>query len=207
MANPASTASPVSAEAREPFLEALEALARVLAELDVPSMFIGGVAVIALGVARSTVDIDATVLAANLDLNRLVEIAEKHGFRPRVQDASGFARAHQVLLLEHHTSGIPVDITLASLPFEEEAIGSSTTINYAGTPIKIPAAGDLLVYKVVAARPRDLEDAEKLLLLYGSRLDLGRVRSIISQFADALEDPGRLEIWDRMVERLLRDAR
>ena len=170
-------------------------------------MFIGGVAVIALGVPRSTVDIDATILAANLDLKQLFEIAERHGFSSRVEDASDFARAHQVVLLEHKASGIPIDLTLASLPFEEDAIGSSTEIDYAGTPIKIPAPGDLLVYKVVAARPRDLEDAEKLLLLYGSRLDLGRVRGIISQFAGALEDPGRLELWDRMVERLLGDSR
>lgn len=196
----------MNAGSRPFFLDALLAVARVLAELDAPSMFIDGVAVIALGVPRLTVDIDATVLAANLDLNRLFEIAERHGFSPRVQDASSFAHAHQVVLLEHKASGIPVDITLASLPFEEDAIGSSTEINYAGTPIKIPAPGDLLVYKVVAAQPRDLEDAEKLLLLYGSRLDLGRIRGVISQFAGALEDPGRLEVWDRMVGRLLRDA-
>jgi hypothetical protein len=207
MANPATTGSPVSAEAWAPFLEALEALASVLAELDAPSMFIGGVAVIALGVPRSTVDIDATVVAANLDLNRLFEIAERRRFGPRVQDAPAFARLHHVVLLEHRASGIPIDITLASLPFEEDAIASSTTIDYAGTSIRIPTPGDLLVYKVVAARPRDLEDAEQLLLLYGSRLDLGRIRGILSQFAEALEDPGRLELWDRMVERLLRDAR
>lgn len=205
MEDPPAAASSVSAGSRAPFLDALEALARVLAELGVPSMVIGGVAVIALGVPRSTVDIDATVLAVNLELNRLFELAEQHGFSPRIDDAPGFARAHQVVLLEHNTSGIPVDITLASLPFEEDAIGSSTEISYAGIRINIPTPGDLLVYKLVAARPRDLEDAEKLLLLYGSRLDLGRLRGIISEFADALEDPSRLGVWDQMVQWLLRD--
>lgn len=191
----------MSAGPRVPFLDALESVARVLAELGVPSMFIGGVAVIASGVPRSTVDIDATVLAMNLKLDQLFETAERHGFRSRIDDASGFARAHQVVLLEHTDTGIPVDITLASLPFEAEAIRSSIEISYMGTAIRIPAPDDLLIYKLVAARPRDLEDAEKLLLLYGSQLDLARVRDIIGQFADALEDPGRLEMWDSMVRR------
>ena len=38
------------------FLEALDALGRALDEVDAPSMIIGGVAVIALGVPRLTVD-------------------------------------------------------------------------------------------------------------------------------------------------------
>ena len=52
-----------------------------------------------------------------------------------------------------------------------------------------------------ALESRDLEDAEKLLLLYGLRSDLARIRDIISQFAEALDDPGRLEMWDSMVRR------
>lgn len=186
---------------RVPFLDALESVARVLAELGVPSMFIGGVAVIGSGVPRSTVDIDATVLAMNLRLDQLFETAERHGFRSRIDDAPGFARAHQVVLLEHTSTGIPVDITLASLPFEAEAIRSSIEISYMGTAIRIPAPDDLLIYKLVAARPRDLEDAENLLLLYGLRLDFTRIRDVIGQFAEALDDPGRLETWDSMVRR------
>ena len=60
----------MSPEPRAPFLEAL---LRVLSQLGAPSMIIGGVAVIALGVPRLTVDIDATISAANLNLERLVE--------------------------------------------------------------------------------------------------------------------------------------
>jgi hypothetical protein len=43
-----------------PFLDAFDDLCRALDAVDAPSMIIGGVAVIAMGVPRLTVDIDAT---------------------------------------------------------------------------------------------------------------------------------------------------
>jgi uncharacterized nucleotidyltransferase DUF6036 len=139
--------------------------------------------------------------APGLEPDRILEVAETHGVGSRIQDAARFARVHQVVLLEHKASGVPIDLTLASLPFEERAIKSSHEISYAGVRIRIPEPDDLLVYKLVAARPRDLEDAEKLLLLYGSRLDLDRIRATIREFADALDDPQRLETWDALVAR------
>lgn len=191
----------VSGESSATFVDALEALSRVLADLDTPSMIIGGVAVIASGVPRSTVDIDATILALGLEPDRILEVAETHGVGSRIDDVAGFARLHQVVLLEHKASGVPIDLTLASLPFEERAIRLSSEVSYAGVVIRIPKPDDLLVYKLVAARPRDLEDAEKLLLIYGSRLDLDRIRATIREFADALGDPERLKTWDDLVTR------
>ena len=44
------------------FQAGLRALVAALSEIEAPSMIIGGVAVIAAGVPRETVDIDATVL-------------------------------------------------------------------------------------------------------------------------------------------------
>jgi hypothetical protein len=54
-------------------LEALADLAKALRQIDAPSMVIGGIAVIAHGVARQTVDIDATVLAARLEISQILE--------------------------------------------------------------------------------------------------------------------------------------
>jgi hypothetical protein len=62
--------------------------------------------------------------------------------------------------------------------------------------------GVAVIYKMVASRPRDLEDVERLLLLYGSALDIARIRETVGQFAAALEDRSRLE----NLERLLRQA-
>lgn len=76
---------------------------------------IGGIAVNANGVARTTADIDATTPGADLDVAELHSALRKEGFRPRISDAVRFARQNQVLLLEHVETGIELDLSLAWL--------------------------------------------------------------------------------------------
>ena len=111
------------------------------------------------------------------------------------------SRARQVLLAVHEASGTPVDISLAWLSFEEEALRACRTCDYAGVPIRIPRPEDLLIYKLVASRPRDLEDAEGLLILHGATMDLGRARDIVRQFAAALDDAERPQTLERLIRK------
>jgi hypothetical protein len=186
---------------REPgFLEALAALVRGLEECGAPSMIIGGVAVIALGVPRLTVDIDATVAAAQVDIERLAAALGHQRIRPRIDDAVAFARARQVFLGVHEPSGTPIDVSLAWLPFEEEALRLGQDRDFGGVTIRVPRAEDLVIYKLVAARPQDLDDVESLLVLYGPSMDLDRVRRTVGEFAAVLEDADR----PKALEALLR---
>jgi hypothetical protein len=79
----------------------------------IPTIYIGGVAVIAHGVARDTSDIDFTVLAAQVTPEALLDALQKRGFEPRLSDALDFARRRQVLLVTHTRSGVSIDATLA----------------------------------------------------------------------------------------------
>ena len=155
-------------EARPPeFLDALRALCDGLRALNVPWMIIGGVAVIAHGVPRYTADVDATVTAPQEPLERIFDVFAHHRIVPRIAGAVAFARDRQVILLRHEPSGVDLDVSLAWLPFELDAIERSEVIDYAGVPIRVARPDDLVIYKLVAARPRDLDDAERLLLLHG----------------------------------------
>jgi hypothetical protein len=164
-------------------------------------MILGGVAVIAGGVARYTVDIDATVWAPGVGPQQLFETLRRNAIVPRIADAAGFAQRHQVLWLHHEPSRVPLDVSLAWLPFEEEAVRRAQACDYAGVPIRVPRPDDLICYKLVAARPRDLDDAEKLLLLYGATLDLPRLRRLIREFSEVLEDRARIEALERLLRR------
>ncbi len=62
-------------------------------------------------------------------------------------------------------------------------------------------AEDLVVYKLVAARPRDLDDAEKLLSLHGPVLDIARIRRLVREISDALEDSSRVETFERLLRK------
>jgi hypothetical protein len=88
-------------------LEALADLAKALRHIDAPNMVIGGIAVIAHGVARQTVDIDATVLAARIDTSQILEALADCSIRPRIPNFLEFAEKSQVLLLVHEKTRSP----------------------------------------------------------------------------------------------------
>lgn len=184
------------------FPEAVRAVARALDETGRPWMFIGGVAVIALGVPRLTVDVDATITAEGVDPEELIARLSGHAIAPRIPDAAGFARHRNVVLLRHGSSQVDVDVSLAFLPFELDALRSSLAVDWVGLRIPVARPQDLVVYKLVAARPRDLDDVEKLLLLHREQIDVARVRRIMAEFAQALEDEERPRVLDAMLRRL-----
>lgn len=113
-----------------------------------------------------------------------------------------FAAIHHVLLLRHEPSGVDVDLSIAWLPFELEALAASEPLDLAGMRIPVARAEDLIVYKAVAFRPQDQQDIERLLGLYGGHVDLPRIRRIVAEFAEAMEEPERVTDFERLVRRV-----
>ena len=147
------------------FGEALAALSRAMSRLGRPWMIIGGLAVIVHGAPRSTLDADATVAGSGLPIEDLLAALIGEGFTTRIPDALRLARTAHVLIVRHEPSGIPADISLAWLPFEEDALARAKTLEFAGVALPFVQPEDLLVYKLLADRPRDLDDAERMLIL------------------------------------------
>lgn len=166
-------------------------------------MIIGGIAVIARGVPRLTRDVDLTVAGASLPVGELLEELDHHRIAPRIEDARGFAEAHQVLLLRHRPTSVDVDVSIAWLPFELDALAAADVLSLAGTTVRVARAEDLLVYKAIAWRPQDQQDIERLLVLHGHTVDLARVRTLVGEFAAALDDTERPSALDRLIARAL----
>ncbi len=107
-----------------------------------------------------------------------------------------------MLLLKHESDGIPVDISLGILPFEEEMIERAARFNVQGVEIPVATPEDLIVMKVLAFRGKDAVDIEAILDA-NKTIDLDRVRHWVSGLSAALELP---EIKERF-EALLRNRR
>jgi len=168
---------------------ALSALSKALATAGIPWMCIGGIAVISQGVRRTTTDIDVTLRAEGIDLERLTRHLARHGIKPRVADAIAFARRSQVLLLEHSATGVELDVTLAWLSFEHEALAAPVPIRFAGVTVPGARPEDLVIYKLFAGRPQDMNDAESLLLMHRETIDLDRVRRVLGQLGEMAGEP------------------
>jgi len=186
-----------------PLIQALEAVVDALHEMPALSMVIGGIAVIVHGVPRLTVDVDATIWGHETDLETLFQKLAEHGIVPRIPDAFAFARDRQVLLLRHEPSGTPLEVSLGWLPFELEALKRSTIVRVGNVDVSIAVPEDLVIYKALAWRDRDRYDVERLLVLHQAAIDLDRVRDFVRQFAEVLEEPGRVAEFESLVQRAL----
>lgn len=185
---------------RKPLADLREALN----ELGSPAMIIGGVAAIARGVRRLTLDIDATVWGPDATLRRIFEVLQRHHIVPRIEDAHEFAQHRQVLLLVHQPTQTSLDISVAWLPFEEEALREATPVDFGGgIVVPVARAEDLIVYKFVAWRTRDKDDIDNLLMLHSRSIDLDRVRRLVQDLAAVLGVPQRVEEFEAIVSRAL----
>jgi CHAD domain-containing protein len=94
-----------------------------------------------------------------------------------------------------------VEIKLASLAFERDAIARAETLAPRDIPLPVATAEDLILYKAVSWRERDRADIERLLRLHHARIDVARVRETVRVFADALGEPDRVAEMERLIAR------
>ena len=83
------------------------------------------------------------------------------------------------MVLIETSSGIPVDVSLAGLPFEARVIDRSTPFEAIdGMTFNTCSAEDLLVLKAFAGRVQDWLDIEGVIVRQGPRLDRALVLTI-----------------------------
>lgn len=178
-----------------PFENTLVALHSGLSRAGIPYMLVGGVAVLVHGVPRLTRDIDVTVL---LEPDATPELLTAlPGFRSLVDDPATFAAETRVVPVES-ADGTRVDVILAGLPFEEEAIARARTEQLGTARVRVCTPEDLVVMKILSDRPRDLTDVEGIVARVGPSLDREWLNPLIEGLAADLERPEILTAWRRI---------
>lgn len=181
-------------------------LTKALQRIDAPSMVIGGIAVIAHGVARQTIDVDATILATRLDASKILAALEDCSIRPRIPDVLEFAERSQVLLLVHETTRVTLEVSFAFSSFEQGALERAVEVDFGGVRIPVAVPEDLVIYKALAWRDQDRYDIEQLLTLHADHIDLERVRTFVHEFAQILGTPERIPEFERLVQKVFGPA-
>jgi len=174
---------------------ALEALQTALRALQAPWMVIGGIAVIAHGVRRLTTDIDVVIRGDAAATEQVIAALAKHGIEPRIPDAANFAAENLVLLMRHSPTGVDLDLSFGWTEFEHDALQKRETLAFGRVRVPMARPEDLVVFKALAGRPKDLEDAATLVVLYQD-IDLAFVRTQVKVLAQLAEEPeleGHLE--------------
>ena len=151
------------------------------------SAVIGGLAVQRWGEPRQTRDVDLALLTGLGNEAAFIDPLLAH-YRARRTDAREFALSYRVVLIETAT-GIPLDISLAALPFEARVVDRATAFGFApGCLITTCSAEDLVVLKAVADRPQDWLDIEGIIVRQGAALDRELVMAELGPLLGLKED-------------------
>lgn len=137
--------------------------------------FIGGIAVQHWGEQRATRAADLTVFTGVGDESAYVD-ALLGRFESRLEGARDFALQRRVLLLRA-SNGIPLDVSLGALGFEDRAVSTSTMEEITpGVRLRLCAPGALVVFKAFAGRPLDWRDIEGIIVRSRKQIDWSDVR-------------------------------
>jgi predicted nucleotidyltransferase len=177
------------------FERLLERLAQALDSRAIPYMVIGGQAVLLYAEPRLTRDIDVTLGLSVDRLPTLLELARALRLRVRVQNPEEFAHQTMVLPCEEVDSSIRVDFILSNSPYEAEALSRVKRVRIGASEVCYAAVEDLIIHKLVAGRPRDVEDVRSI-LLQNKGYDRGYVERWLADFERVTGSPLRALLSD-----------
>jgi hypothetical protein len=176
-------------------------LAKIGASLrnhDLPYMIIGGQAVLLYGEPRLTRDIDIT-LGVNIDsLDRLLRAAKELSLKPLPEDMDTFVRQTMVLPTVDEATGIRVDFIFSYTPYETGAIKRSKKVKILNQEVNFTAPEDLVIHKIFAGRPRDLEDV-RTVLIKNPDIDQSYVRRWLREFDNASAKKEFLDTFEKIL--------
>ncbi len=180
-------------------LELLTALQPVLARWGRWYVF-GAQAVIVYGVPRLSADVDVTLALDPEAPELFAEDMQGAGFVLRVADPE-FVRRTRVMPFVHAATGMPLDIVLAGSGLEDEFLDRAIMTGIGTTTVPVIDPTDLLIAKLLAGRPKDVEDARALWRRHGGALDEARVRRTLHLLEEALSQSDLVSAFDALVQR------
>jgi hypothetical protein len=181
-------------------LEALHGLKTLFERHGLRWYVFGAQAVVVYGRPRMTADLDITLETPLPGALRLLPDLASHGFTPRAENPADLLERARVLPLLHEPSDLAVDVVIAGPGLEEEFLANRRPVDLAGVEVPVISPEDLVVTKVLAGRPKDLDDVRGILREQGDRLDLARSRRFLELLEQALGRSDLVTTLDRLAE-------
>ena len=131
-------------------------------------------------------DVDVTVKLVPEAPDRFAREMADAGFVLRIDDPD-FVRRTRVLPFMHAATGLPLDVVLAGSGLEDEFLDRVKPTEVGGATIPLIDLADLVIAKILAGRPKDIDDARNLWRARRSDLDAARIRRLLKLLEEALD--------------------
>jgi hypothetical protein len=161
----------MSTSEKEPLDKALADAVEFLETRRIPFAVIGGIAATVRGEFRATADLDFVL---GIGIDDAVELAENltgSYFEPLFSGVSEVVERAFILPLRHKPTGLTVDLALGLSDFEKKAIARAERVQFGSCIAPVVTSEDLIIMKLFAGRPRDIEDVEGILALRHDEID------------------------------------
>lgn len=170
------------------FEELLSRIATALDRAGIRYMIIGGQAVLLYGEPRLTRDIDLTLGIGPDEIVRLLEILPSLEISNLTPTPKEFVQETMVLPCQDKKTGIRVDFIFSLTSYETEAIARAKRVKIGKADIRFASLEDLIIHKVIAGRPRDWEDVERV-LAKNPQTDIPFIEKQLTAFEQNLDRP------------------
>jgi hypothetical protein len=175
-------------------------LGEALGTLGLRWYVFGAQAVVALGRPRMTADVDVTVELGSVTLPTLLEALGSRGFEPAFAFDDAFVETARVVPMRHRATEMPLDVVLAGPGLEELFLDRALELELGGTIVPVIAPEHLVVTKILAGRPLDLEDVHGL-RRSGVALDETEIEELLDALETAIGEGGLVARWRTVRDR------
>jgi hypothetical protein len=161
-------------------------------------MIIGGQAVLLYGTPRMTNDIDIMLGVDIGHLDNLLSALDTLNLKIIPEDFRAFVEKTYVLPASDEESGIRVDFIFSFKPYEKQALSRSKSVLLKETDVMFASAEDVIIHKIFAGRPRDLEDVRSI-LLKNPELDREYIKKWLGEFEKSPEKKDLIKIFNKIL--------
>ena len=184
------------------FESLLSRISVCLEKRQLPYMIIGGQAVLLYGEPRLTRDIDIT-LGVNIDQFKvLLSVIQELSLKPIPPDIETFVKQTMVLPALEASTGIRVDFIFSFTPYETTAIKRAKKVVVMGHEVSFASPEDIIIHKIFAGRPRDLEDV-KSILIKNPAINTQLIRDQLKEFDVSMEKNNFQKIFEEILKEKL----
>ena len=148
---------------------------------------IGGMALIAHGINRTTEDIDITL---KLNLEDLEATGKKilKKFEPIHPDPLQFFQRNFVLPVVHPETKIGIDFAAGLSGFDFSVVKRKVKLDFLSLTLPFASIEDIILYKLFASRNKDILDLTEIAKLYKDKIDIGYIKKLLLEFIELERD-------------------
>ncbi|MFH1258776.1 MAG: nucleotidyltransferase [Elusimicrobiota bacterium] len=149
-------------------------------------IIIGGMAVGIWGEPRATGDVDVDIILDKNELEKFLEKLDEQGFivsKKKCLKGAKTTGTFQVRIDDCH-----IDFIICSIELEKEAIRRKKVIKLHGADTNLPTPEDLILLKIIPGRPKDIADAESIVIKNSGKLNKEYLLDWAMKLSDETED-------------------